>query len=262
MSKLIKTTKILVSGAKKQCYTPRRFDLEGKAKKSPAFTAKGKYTITRDKSKFERIQSYPDLNYSIFAEVLSSPTRMVRQCRTVIPRALLIPMRIFKAEYFQMEDRANFILIPMAPGLSPENNDIYFYYPRNHQLFKMPGDENSVSLLHKSIMVLPPSKEGMNIDKIGWPHQNRKIFQQCIETNLIKKLKELDLRLADNSKQIIKIIDSNEDNRPFYVDNLQTPTFNINKLPIKDQIQLREIPLTETNKSFLMTLLQYCIYYN
>lgn len=264
MANLNRTSLKLISLAKKQQHCPHKFDLLTKAVKSPAFSTPERYKMDRDKSHFKRIQSYPDLDNSMFASILNSPPRMVRQCRTVFPRKLLVPIRIFKSEYLQIdkEDKFNYLLVPIAPGMDKDNRDISFYYPSNWKLFEMNDNENKISSLNKGIIILPPSKEGTNIDKIGWPNKNRRVFEKLTETVLLKKLKSLEIDSDSLAKPIVKIIDSIENKRTFYVDDHKTPVININKIPIHDQIQVRSVSITENNKPFLINLLQYCIYYN
>lgn len=259
MPKIARTSLQLVEMARKRHHKPQKVDLDTLSKNSPAFTAPGKYTIKKDRCNMKRVQSYAPLEDSLFAAVLCAPPRMVRQCRTVVPRSLLVPMKIFKSEYFAEKSDFSHVLVPVPPGLPDKDTPVAFYYPCARKLFEAEKELEIISPISKGMIILPQFTDGTTIGKLGWLTKNREVYEKAFENALLKGLANMDFEPNQNAKHL-RIVDS-DNVATFYVDG-GIPVVNINKVPIKEKIDVQAVPINAKNKSTLLNLLQYCIYHS
>lgn len=272
MPKLNRTTNRLVEMAGKRQHHPQRPDWKRLVLKSPAFTAPERYTMVPLNKATERVQSYPDLKHSLLANVLASPPRMVKQTRTVVPRDMLIKIKLFKSESLLedgVDDKFNYLLVPIPIGDHFVNDGMnaVAYYPLNKRVLKLeakknkPAVENSIEPVSQ-LFIAPQFKDIPHPTKIGWPNKNKHVFETALLKELARGLENLNLKHSaepENSR-VIKVINIDKAN-PFEVSSSGDLCLNVAKLPLPLQTPL-EIPFNDQTKSFLINLFKACIYYH
>lgn len=188
-------------------YTPRKINIK-EVHQSPIFQNPQKWI---SKFKFldesERLQSYKPLEFSPIAQILASPPRMTHGTRTVVPRDLLIPLRIMEnpiqdsvnsknGEKNDKNSNFEYIIAPFHPEEKKLPEDPVTYYPKKLSLFKAYGESSASTqktIGLKKFTINPTMYPNIvRWNSVGWNLNTGKVIEKINADQLIKNLRSLD----------------------------------------------------------------------
>jgi hypothetical protein len=184
---------------------------------SPIFNNPQKWTSQmRMISEKERIQSYIPLDNSIMGNVLSSPPRMVHAARTVIPRDLLLAMKVSELPYLNSSKKAEYIKSTKTDSeksskkqkkkteikyiISPYHldekkvpEDPVTYYPKILSIFegyckRSSSDLNGNVPLQKFSMNFSVYSSKFDVQAIGWNMNTSTVINSIVKEKLEKEI--------------------------------------------------------------------------
>lgn len=240
-------------------YIPRKINVK-ETHQSPVFQNPQKWI---SKFKFldesQRIQSYKPLEFSVIAHILASPPRMTHGTRTVVPRDLLIPLRIMenpieddddfkhneKNEKNDKNSNFKYIIAPFHPREKKLPEDPVTYYPRKLSLFNV-YDESSTSTEKtiglKKFTINPTMYPNIvRWNSVGWNIDTAKVIEKISADQLIEYLQNLGPLYSPELTDI---------------PGIKLHTGNTNNIWVEDQVlNIALDKIKETNPAFVNLLL-------